>query len=117
MQRNWEVIRMILLKVEALPTTNSSLTSGELDGVDAGTVGFNMGLLIDAGLLKGTCLDTGDGRFCHAMRLTWTGYEFLDEIRKDAAWEKIKETVENKGLDLTFDTVKMAGKWLLTQIF
>lgn len=117
MRRDWDVIRRVLIEVEALPTANSVVRSDALEGVDAEVAGFNMGLLVDAGLVVGNCLDTNSGRFCHVRRLTWEGCEFLDEIRRDAAWEKIKETVEKKGLDLTFDTVTMAAKWLVTQIF
>jgi hypothetical protein len=58
-----------------------------------------MWLLIDAGLVKGNFLDTGHGKVCRLRCLTWKGYEFLDNIRKDVTWERIKETARQKGVE------------------
>ena len=38
--------------------------------------------------------------------LTWKGHEFLDTIRSKSVWEKIKSAALEKGLELTFDTIK-----------
>jgi hypothetical protein len=117
MKRDWEVIRKILVEVEALPSANSQLRSDGLEGVDREVAGFNMGLLIDAGLVSGVSLDTHSSRLCIARRLTWGGCEFLDAIRRDTMWNKIQETAREKGLDLTIDVVKAAAKSLVSQLF
>jgi len=45
MQRKWNIIRKILLKIEQLPTENSEFISNELDGVDNEAVAYHMSLL------------------------------------------------------------------------
>jgi hypothetical protein len=51
--------------------------------------------------------------------LTWRGHELLDTIRSKPVWEKIKSTVQEKGIELTFDTVIALGKvavaWIIAQ--
>ena len=42
MQRNWDIIRKILLKVEQLPTEDSTFASNELEGVDSEAVAYHM---------------------------------------------------------------------------
>jgi len=61
---------------------------------------------------------TGDGRIAHAqaLRLTWEGHELLDKIRSETMWNKIKTLAKEKGLELTFDTVKALAAVALTSI-
>ena len=42
MLRDWDIIRKILLKIEQLPTEDSTFTSNELDGVDSESVAYHM---------------------------------------------------------------------------
>ena len=119
MQRDWDVIRKILLKVEALPTESSKLHSGDLvpEGIDAESAVYHMRMLIESGLIVGEC-NTGEFTvYCYSRRLTWEGHEILDKIKRDATWNKIKETAREKGLDLTIDVVKAAAKSLVSQLF
>ncbi|MDC4272652.1 DUF2513 domain-containing protein, partial [Acinetobacter baumannii] len=41
--------------------------------------------------------------------LTWQGHELLDTVRSKPVWDKIKSTALDKGLELTFDTVRAIG--------
>lgn len=52
-------------------------------------------------------LDTNED--VHVKCLTWHGHELLDTIRSKPVWEKIKSTALEKGLELTFDVVKVLG--------
>jgi len=119
MQRDWDVIRKILLKVEALPTEASKLTSDEFAsvGIDAEAAVYHMRMLIESGLIVGECNSGERTIFCYARRLTWEGHEILDKIRREAMWARIKETAREKGLDLTTDVVKAAAKSLVSQLF
>jgi len=114
MQRDWEVIRKILLKIEALPA-GGRLLSGDLidDGIDNATAAYHMGILKEAGLIVGTCLDAGPASTCNVSRLTWDGHEFLDGIERDTTWNKVKDAVRAKGFDLGFDAIKAAVKYLV----
>lgn len=49
-------------------------------------------------------------------RLTMTGHDLLDTMRSKPVWEKVKETAQSKGIELTFEAVKMRGTWALKQV-
>ncbi len=117
MQRDWEVIRKLLLKIEELPA-NGVLQSSQLatEGIDKDSAAFHMWLLIDAGLVDGNSTDTVSSRMCFARRLTWAGCEFLDGIKKDSNWNKVKETAKSRGLDLTFDVISATAKLFVGQL-
>lgn len=100
-----------------MSASDDFVNSDDLDGIESAFAGYHMWLLIDAGLVKGSCLDTGHGKVCRLRCLTWEGCEFLDNIRKDATWEKIKETAQQKGLELTFESVGAIAKSFLMHIF
>ena len=116
MQRNWDIIRKILLKIEQLPTENSEFISNELDGVDNEAVAYHMRLLLESGLIVGGCRDALGPPLCHANRLTWEGHEFLDKIKNETLWQQIKATARSKGIDLSFTVIKDLAKALITSI-
>lgn len=117
MQRDWEVIRKILLKIEELPP-NGTLQSFQLaaEGIDKDSAAFHMWLLIDAGLVDGQSADSLSSRSSIARRLTWAGCEFFDNIKKDTNWSKVKEVAKSRGLDLTFDVISATAKILMGQL-
>lgn len=110
MQRNWELIREILVALESRETTHGVLSPDQIPGFAAEVVSYHLCLLRDAGLVEARCLKPSNvPMHCMGVRLTWAGHEFLDSIRNDTAWKKIKALVTSKGLDLTFDAVKVAA--------
>lgn len=49
--------------------------------------------------------------FIHSCSLTWDGHEFLDTIRNDNIWIKLKDTIKDKGGNVAFDfIVSMANE-------
>jgi hypothetical protein len=119
MQRDWEVTRQILLKIEALSSDHNSLDTSCLteEGVCSENVAHHVRILIDSGLIAQICWEFNGQKSCHGHRLTWEGHEILDKIRREAMWARIKETAREKGLDLTTDVVKAAAKSLVSQLF
>ena len=117
MQRDWEIIRKILLKIEKMPPNVDALFSKdfniEQDGFDDQIASFHMGLLVNAGLIEGEYTDLVPSRSqCYALRMTWKGHEFLDTIKPENAWEKIKVKAKKDGLGLTFDVIFALAKLL-----
>lgn len=97
---DWEVIRKILLKIEKLPMAGS-LNSKEIanEEVDSNTVAYNIVLLFDYGLIDGILKrGTSGSLWCEAVRLTSDGLGFLDIIRQDKVWAKIKEKAKERDL-------------------
>ena len=83
MRHDWEVIRKILFKVEALPSDSSELDANGLvaDGIDKKATAYHVRILIDGGLVAQNCFEFCGQRSCRGHRLTWEGHEFLDKIR------------------------------------
>lgn len=95
MKRDWDLIREILIAVEDLPDTTSRLNANAIIGYDAEIVNYHTQLLSQSNLIINNFL-------------TWEGHEFLDKIRQQTAWNKIKTIVRDKGLDLSYEALKIA---------
>lgn len=108
MQRNWDLIREILLYIETLPDFDTPVLAKNFVGYDDETVNYHLWLLIQSGLIVGAC--TGNtpkkGLFCKATCLTWQGHEFLDSIKQDSTWHKIKTMTKEQSLSLSFEVIK-----------
>lgn len=116
MKRNWDIVRKILLAVEALPDEGSQFNSGELIGHDNEIVAYQMRLLLEAKLIEGGCRNMTGPAWCYAIRLTWAGHEFLDNIRRDSVWNDIKNNAREKGVDLSLDVIKDTAKAIVIAI-
>lgn len=116
MQRNWELIRKILLKLEEQPEASGCLDSDSIKGFPPATVAYHYSLLHQAGLIRAQDTSTCQGFDMYAQSLTWAGHEFLDSIRNDSTWNRIKGHIADKGLSLTFDTIKAAAALLVGRL-
>lgn len=115
MKRNWDTVRRILLAVEQLPDENSQINSHEITGIDPVEAAYHMRLMRDAGLITGGCREALGPSWCYATGLTWDGHEFLDRIRSDTAWNRIKTAAREKSMDMSFDTIMALARWLMEQ--
>lgn len=113
MRRDWEVIREILFKLEELGTTRSNLRHDQVEGHPPDVVAYHMRLLGEANLIKVTCNPAQNKLICTANSMTWTGHEFLDHIRQDSVWNKVKHKANEHGVDLTLEVIgKLAKEFL-----
>ncbi|MDC4588788.1 DUF2513 domain-containing protein, partial [Acinetobacter baumannii] len=105
MKRNWDTIRAVLIAIE---DDNYDEYLEESENQDV--ILKNTALLIQAGFIDGKVLDSLDMSADVVVNdLTWQGHELLDTIRSKPVWDKIKSTALDKGLELTFDTVRAIG--------
>lgn len=79
---------------------------------------YHLGLLVEQGFVTGIGGNrVVSGEFlCQIMgtpQLTWKGHDFLDSVRSKSSWQKIKAYISDKGADLTFEAVKIAGTEIL----
>jgi len=117
MKRDWDLVREILLKLEACESARGQLQPGEFAGRDEELVSYHVRILMEAGLIEGECSKaTGRPLHCTAHSLTWEGHELLDRVRSHAAWNKIKGVAREKGLDMTLDVIKLAAKTVLESL-
>ncbi|HHQ4884446.1 DUF2513 domain-containing protein [Aeromonas veronii] len=115
MKRDWDIIRELLIQIESLENPDEGLS---LDGFDcpdektAAVISYHMDLLIQRGFVKGSLLSTTFGSSVDSPTdflvhsLTWSGHEFLDAIRSDTIWNKTKEILASKSVDLSFEAIK-----------
>lgn len=105
MKRNWDIVRYVLLEVEARKNENDQLFVSN-DYSDSEIV-YHLELLIEAGLINCDTVTMGGGPGSFVIdRLSWEGHQFLDAIRDDGAWKKIKKKVSESGVGMTFEVIK-----------
>ena len=100
MKRDWKLVRKILFKIEDLPTARGeSVSSSGFDGYDAELVSYHMEIMHDAGLIKALISRSINAPpSARGLALTWEGHEFLDKIRSETIWMKIKGTAKRRVL-------------------
>lgn len=119
MKRDWDVIREVLLEVEALSAEERDRVSygrGDEHPDADPTKSEHAILLWSAGFIEAIDAGTMAGPAILAPELTWEGHELLDTLRSKPVWDRIKTTASEKGLDLTFDVVKALGKLALDYV-
>jgi uncharacterized protein DUF2513 len=117
MKRDWDVIRDVLLEVEAHDIEDPNHLMYELSE-DAGftTTAQHALLLWRSGFLNGVDASSLSGEAVLSPSLTWQGHDLLDTLRSKPIWEKIKSIAAEKGVELTFDAVKAIAKVALASI-
>jgi hypothetical protein len=119
-KKNWEIIREILLRLEAASTPNTFLIAEAISQFPVQEVAYNMRLLSQAGYIKARILESSSGSGeiggALAIHLTNTGHELLDTIRNESVWVKITDTFKSKGIEMTFELVIAVGKRIMESL-
>ncbi len=87
MKRDFEMIRELLLDVEAAPGVYEAVS---LNDETSRTLFHNIVLLTDAGYLDSNDQGSTTRTLKKQIVLTWRGTELLDAIRSDATWALLK---------------------------
>ena len=116
MQRDLELIREILLRVEAIEGLRG-IPDLEIENFSESEVVYNLDLSIQAGLVEGNVVIGADGHYYISglMGLTWAGHDFLDSARDTTLWSKAKLEAKNRGLDLSTLPIEVA-KGILNKV-
>lgn len=88
MKRDMELVRKILLAVEASGTVEKPIDL-EFEGIDPKIVSYNVSKLYEAGLVSAIKFDLLQGPVWSPMSLTWSGHEFLDAARNETVWQRV----------------------------
>lgn len=107
MKRDMDLIREILFELEkseqplGVEVFTTSTVSKE-------HVGYNMSLMEQAGLITVSKQPASDDPyyFYRAETITWEGQEFLNDVRDESNWKKLKLTVAKKTGDVSFAVLK-----------
>jgi hypothetical protein len=110
MQRDWDLIREILIRVEELSSLKNVIRANEFEGYDEDLVSYHMYLLEQANLVEGSIKKhQNTGIMALLSNLTWQGHEFLDAIRSDSVWNKLKAIASEKSISMPFEIVKSSA--------
>lgn len=118
MKRDMDLIRELLLRLEALPMRPGAIVhiyvdesdpedSFLVEGFSADQAGHHLHLIWDAGLIDGG--NTRPMVGVNFRSLTWAGHDFLDSIRDPVVWDKTKKGALEAG-GFTFDLLKDLAK-------
>ena len=96
MKRDIDLLRAILLHVEAIGNPDEPLIhSLSVEGQDQAQVNEHIKILIESGYLEGEIKYSTNNRILlTAIRgLTPKAYDFLDNIRNNELWQRIRERI------------------------
>lgn len=95
MKRDLDLVRSILLWMEAQPHGSVANQPVQIDGRSSEEIGYHVHLMAQAGLIDAADLTFSDSKSPQAMPLsiTWDGYEFLDAASDSSLWESAKTKV------------------------
>ena len=123
MKRDMDLIRELLIRLEAMPMEPGSVYQIDWDDeffdfteFERNTSVQHFKLLLDAGFISGPARQ--GTKYFVVTGLSWNGHEFIDSIRNPEVWNKTKagvKTVGGLGLDLVVELAKAEGKRLITE--
>lgn len=95
MKLNHDLVRLVMLEIEEKATYGSSLSIDELniDGYTIDEVKYTLDKLYEANFINATIRRYIGGALYSIDSLTWTGHQFLDNIRDANVWKKTKVVV------------------------
>lgn len=112
MKRDLELIKELLIQIEESKAPARKDVRVIVKGEEPEVISYHIKLMKDAGLI-----DAEDTSGFNTYRwiptsLTWDGHEFLDAIRNDTVWSKLKTKLKEQGGNIPFHVVKeLAAKF------
>jgi hypothetical protein len=115
MKRDWDLLRNLLLNIEedrgifvGIDTPVASVE--EQQKQDARLLG-HLALLVDNGFVSDARVVKSTNGYrgfsANSPSLTMSGHDLLDTMRSQTIWESIKTTAKKKGIELSFEAVKV----------
>ena len=127
MERNLDVIRNLLLQIEASGWgfIETDEICKKID-IEREVADYHLKLLYQAGFIEAAIVRGKEGLahskkiqrdedyivFVKPWSLTWEGHEYLDTMRDPEIWKKTKESVKEVG-SFSLDTLKSVAKGLI----
>jgi hypothetical protein len=98
MQRNMDLVRAILLRIENGSSGWAPQNFG-IEGFPPESIGYHAHIMMQEGLIEGVDVTNSESNGTEAipMNLTWKGHEFLDLARNPERWHRAKSTIARVG--------------------
>jgi len=105
MKRDINLIKEILLQMEK---HNDLLHAVEINISDKSQaeISYHIMLLHQAGLIKAEDVSGTNSFSWIPISLTWQGHEFLDAVRNDTVWTKLKAKLSEQGGNIPLHLLK-----------
>lgn len=130
MKLDHDCVRGVLLAVEELSgytehhlgvfkrlSSNDLMKSEFLSGYSQADVLYSVSKLDEAGYLNCSSFAMLGKTELIVSDLTFFGHEYLDSIKNDTVWKKVKTSMEKAGGSLAFEAIKTLGmKYLIDLI-
>ena len=115
MKRDMDLIRKTMLRIEE-EYVSTAIYDLKVDGYTYDQVATHCKMLYEAGLLSDYKAQyAGNKIYMFGVgNLTWEGYDFLEKIRDDSIWKKVKDTAKEHGVPLLIDTVKQISSAIIS---
>lgn len=107
MKRDMELVRKLLLWIEAQEHGRNIAWKIEIDGYTEEQIGYHAYIMAQAGLITAMNATYSDSKsHCYVPEsLTWDGHEFLSAIKDDTVWAKARETVLKPAVGATLAVI------------
>lgn len=117
MKRDMDLIRKTMLRIEE-EYVSTVIYNLKVDGYSDDQVATHCKMLYEAGLLSDYKAQyAGNELYIFGVgNLTWEGYDFLDKIRDDSVWKKVKDTAKEHGVPLLLDTIKQISSVIISSM-
>ena len=92
MKRDIDLIRQILLELEEKGAYTNWMDI-DIEDYSPEQIDYHLELMVEAGLIS---VRTSEKEYSRQLplRLTWEGHEFLDAVRNEPQWHKVKESIK-----------------------
>jgi hypothetical protein len=116
MKRDWDLLRELLLKIEAAkqPSFEELMGSGNSNS-ELDSAAYQMRMLIDDAMyVRGVDANYMGGHNWLNLELTWQRHEFLDNVRDPEIWSKTKAGAKKAG-NLSVDVLGALAKGFIKE--
>jgi hypothetical protein len=117
MKRDWDLIRELLLDIEANLDPLKGSYKPKIEGRSHMEIYGHLVLLEDGGFISGKNTVTQLHSEFMVKSITYNGFDFLDTVRDNSQWKKIKEFVKSKGAPLFLETIKITAAEFVKNLF
>jgi len=112
-ERNMDLVRELLFIIEKNDDKKELPIPKDWDRE---VVAYHLKILEQAGFVENYTKWAGNEPLWILASLTWDGHEFLDSIRNNTIWNKTKEGIKGKGLEIASVPLEVIKEYAKLQI-
>jgi len=111
LKRDMELVRRILVTLEDADQTQGWIPL-QFECYTDDQISYHIKILAEQGIISATDCSNMKNFAWRAKGLTWDGHDYIEAIRDEGRWQKVKDWIKATGKILTIETLKEAVKEL-----